>query len=233
MSSHRWVARVAIAIAIACLCWIPPDEAKGVDAPPAVLILGDSHVQGLGPELSRSLADHATRVDYVARPGWSTARFRRRGRFRRLLRRNHRPEVVVVSLGGNDVVPSRAAYVRVLEDAVTRLRAAGARRLVWLGPPTANDPEETTRARHERNAEWQRAVLPELGVTWIDSRPHTREHHVRDGVHFTADGYRAWAGRVLPMVIDAMRAVSCTMRSDPTRCVRASTRARAWGFAPP
>jgi lysophospholipase L1-like esterase len=174
----------------------------GPAAEPGVFIVGDSHVQMLGPMLAGRLEDAGVRVlGHESRPGWSTLSYRREGDLRRLLVARGRPEVVVISLGGNDRPGSEAAYRRQLRWVVEQARAAGARRIIWLGP-AASAVERSARAarvgaHHEQNAEWQRALLPELGVTWVDSRPMTRRFHAQDGIHFTRDGYRTWVRGVL------------------------------------
>ena len=74
---------------------------------PSVFIVGDSHVQMLGPTLTHRLEDEGVTVaGYEARPGWSTARYQRRGDLQDVLEAAGRPEIVVVSLGGNDFVGS-------------------------------------------------------------------------------------------------------------------------------
>lgn len=176
-----------------------------IDERPGVFIVGDSHVRMLGPMLRDQLEDDGLRVlGYESRPGWSTARYQRAGDLRDVLLANGRPEVVVVSLGGNDFVGSRESYREQLAWIVSEARAAGAREVIWIGPATSDatvsERAARTGARHERNAELQRELLPELGARWVDSRPVTVAHHGRDGVHFTREGYAGWAGSVRPEV---------------------------------
>src|SRR5690606_38425301 len=128
--------------------------------------------------------------------------YREAGDLRALLERRGRPEIVVVSLGGNDRVTSRERYAEDLAWIVREARAAGARQIVWLGPATsdasAGPRAAFTGARHEENAELQRELLADLDVRWIDSRPLTRSHHRADGVHFTRTGISTWTAGVLP-----------------------------------
>lgn len=174
-----------------------PAEAQ--DEPPArVFVVGDSHVFQLGPALSRLLEEDGIEVEgWESRHGWSTARYREAGDLREVLELNGSPEVVVISLGGNDFVRSEEQYRRQLTWIVEEARSAGALEIVWLGPATSDvdrgELAEITAARHERNAELQAEILPELGVHWVDSRPVTYEGHAHDGVHFTRSGYHTWA----------------------------------------
>lgn len=172
---------------------------------PSVFVVGDSHVEMVGPMLTARLGDAGYRtLGYEARRGWSTRRYREAGDLRALLEQRGRPEIVIVSLGGNDRVSSREQYAEDLAWIVSEARAAGARQIVWLGPAfsdASKGPRAAwTGARHEENAELQRALLADLGVRWIDSRPLTQRHHRRDGVHFTRTGYSTWTDGVLERV---------------------------------
>ncbi|MBX3275763.1 MAG: SGNH/GDSL hydrolase family protein [Sandaracinaceae bacterium] len=171
----------------------------------AVRIVGDSHVARLGPRIERAVRDEgAVSLGYLSRRGWSTGRYVRANDLVDRMTENGRPDVVVVSLGGNDRCASRAVYAAQLARVVAAAREAGATRVVWLGP-AASDGERSEYARHvadwhERNADWQRELLPAMGVEWIDSRPLTRGGHGADGIHFTPSGYDAWSARALARV---------------------------------
>lgn len=203
---------------------------------PRVFILGDSHVQMLGPILSRQLEEERIRVvGHESRPGWSTQSYRRTGDLRVLLERRGRPEIVVVSLGGNDWPGSEERYRSQLRWVVEEARAAGAERILWLGPATSaveRSPQAAeVGARHERNAEWQRQLLPQLGVVWIDSRPMTRRFHAPDGIHFTRSGYRTWARGVLLDIAIAVELERGERPSSDLRVARASRPRRELGRA--
>lgn len=180
------------------------------DGTRSVFIVGDSHVQMLGPTLTHRLEDQGIEVaGYEARPGWSTRAYQRRGDLQDVLEAAGRPEIVVISLGGNDFVGSEEAYFAQLAWIVDHARAAGAEQIIWLGPAhtdaEASEVAAATAERHERNASLQRELLPALGVTWVDSRPLTLEHHGRDGIHFTRSGYTTWAQGALPTVTHAVQ----------------------------
>ena len=208
MNRFLAAAAFALVLALAPLASAQERAASTDEARPAaarVFIVGDSHVQMLGPLLTRQLrSDGFDVIGYEARPGWSSLRYQRAGDLAELLEANGSPEVVVVSLGGNDIPASRERYRAHLEWVVSQARAAGAQKIVWLGPATsdtdASERAAVVGARHEQNAEWQAELLPTLGVRWIDSRPCTNAHHGRDGIHFTRTGYDCWTHGVLPHV---------------------------------
>ncbi len=166
---------------------------------PKVVIIGDSHVEALGPALERRLP--ALGIDVlqsVARRGWSTDRYNRAGDVARLVTARGRPDAVILSLGGNGRPRSKSSYEPVLRQMVDAVRAAGVSRIIWNGPAksiaSVSAASADAHRRHEQNANWQRELLPSMGVQWIDSRPMTRTGHAADGVHFTLrSGYPAWA----------------------------------------
>ncbi len=175
------------------------DEAVETDR---VVILGDSHAQSLGPLLEGVARGHGLRpLGTVARPGWSTKRYLRTGRLGELLTTWGRPGLVLIALGGNDRPRTREAYAAQLRQVVEAAWESGARRVIWVGPATSSHARaRATALRHDRNAAWQRAIVPGLGVEWIDSRPLTQAGHRGDGVHFTIAGYRGWARSLWQLV---------------------------------
>ena len=194
--------RSTVGIVLSLMLSLAP-AAEAQASLPSVFVVGDSHVEMVGPMLTARLDEVGFRaLGYEARRGWSTRRYREAGDLRSLLEQRGRPEIVIVSLGGNDRVSSRERYAEDLAWIVSEARAAGARQIVWLGPATsdasAGRRAAWTGARHEANAELQRELLAGLGVRWIDSRPLTQQHHRRDGVHFTRTGYSTWTAGILP-----------------------------------
>ncbi|MGE0787722.1 MAG: SGNH/GDSL hydrolase family protein [Sandaracinaceae bacterium] len=197
--------RLLLAVLLALTPAVAAAQRAAEPAAPRVFVVGDSHVRMLGPSLLRRLETFgAEPAGFESRVGWSTRRYRREGDLGALLEANGRPEIVVVSLGGNDVVADEARYAEDLTWVVEQARGAGAQTILWLGPATSDadrsERAERTGERHEANAELQAELLPPMGVRWIDSRPLTESHHRRDGVHFTRTGYRLWAVAALPAV---------------------------------
>ncbi|HEY5657770.1 MAG TPA: SGNH/GDSL hydrolase family protein [Myxococcota bacterium] len=182
-----------------------------MSAAPKVVIIGDSHVEALGPQLKRRLGLLGVNViGFTYRRGWSTGRYNRARDVARLVLKHGRPDVVVLSLGGNGRPRSRSGYEKILIRMVRAVRSTGVEHIVWNGPPTSlaavSKRSADAARRHEQNAEWQRELLPAMGVCWVDSRPMTKTGHARDGVHFTLrTGYPAWADQLAHELSHAVR----------------------------
>jgi lysophospholipase L1-like esterase len=152
------------------------------------VIIGDSQAVGLAPHLERELPRYGYGVARVlAEVGTSTRAAIRRGWVREALEAS--PRVLIVVLGGNDDPRDRDAYVDLLRSFVASIPPGV--QVIWVGPMYAASRE--IEERHATAREWQRQILPSLGVTWIDSRPWSQVGHAPDGVHFTQQAYAAIA----------------------------------------
>jgi len=161
-------------------------------------VLGDSHSEPLAPLLIEAGRGRGwSLAGKLARVGWSTARYANDDSWQSVISAA-RPDVVVVLLGTNDAAQSQPAYVAQLGKVVDGVRAAGAPTIMWVGPPHTVNP--AIDARIDRIVPWQAGFLPQMGVTWVDSRPMTGGGHAPDGVHFTRGGYAAWAGALADTV---------------------------------
>jgi len=168
------------------------------------ILIGNSHMEALGPRLKRALEQRGHRVTKVdARRGWSVPRWVRSGDLRRLRGVRHR---VVVELGGNDGVPplpSRADHAEDIAAALDQLIdsgiISGPRDVIWVGPAVADAPERTD---HDAISQYQKTIVPALGMKWVDSRPLTSKHLLRrDRIHFSREGYDQWAARLVPRLL--------------------------------
>lgn len=166
-----------------------------------VALVGDSHAQVVWSLFKARLGDLGTVVFSRAEPGWEIRSYQQDGKLADQIQ-EARPDVVVFGVGGNNFELTASAYVKRLEWAVETARKAGARWILWVGPATAL-PDDVA-ARHEATAALQQALLPPLGVTWIDARPWTRTGHQDDGVHFKTATYTTWAESVLAKLRDVV-----------------------------
>lgn len=142
-----------------------------------MILIGDSHAEGLGPHLQIAGLYYqrgvSTRGLVLAWPGLPSGT----------------ADTVLVSLGTNDAPGSVADA---MGAAVELFRSeAPAARIVWIGPPDVTRDDIAARVREV--AERQSARAAELGIQWIDSSPLTQAGRAGDGVHYTAAGYQAWA----------------------------------------
>lgn len=160
-----------------------------------VVLIGDSHMQALGPRLRRLIPDQlGAVVQHVeANAGWSARAYLSRGVVPALVRG---ADVVIFEMGGNDasagISPSaHAADVRAL------VAAAKPARVIWMSPGVTGTAALEGARQPLREA--QKATVESSGDTWIDSRALTRTSDLRDDkVHFTPGGYEHWAQSLIP-----------------------------------
>jgi len=162
-----------------------------------VALIGDSHTQALWPRVREALEDEGVEVVLErAEPGWTAQRYENQGTVQFQLA-EAAPDVVLIELGGNNS-NFDGDYFNHADWLITAAKRAGAKKVLWFGP-AASDPSiaPSTADRHDRTAEMQRDHIEVLGVKWFDSRPWTQTGHRSDGVHFTPEGYDAWAEQIL------------------------------------
>lgn len=159
-----------------------------------VAVIGNSHMEALGPRLSRLLpgALGVTLTNVEARRGWSTRRYLQSGDIPGLARG---ADVVIVELGGNDASAHIGANDHA-QDVFSFLRQVGDKKVVWIGPGVTTRVDLEARRAPIRDG--QRAALRAAGQTWVDARPMTSTRLLApDGVHFRGDGYDAWAEQLV------------------------------------
>lgn len=165
-----------------------------------VALLGDSHMEALGPRLRRLLEDRlgVRVVNVEARRGWSTRRFVQSGDVPRL---TAGVDVAIVELGGNDAAAGIGGAAHAV-DVKALLGQVRAPRVIWIGPGVTKRSDLEAARGPIRDA--QREAVEGHGAAWIDGQPLTRESELRrDRIHFSGDGYTAWAGRLLPHLAKA------------------------------
>lgn len=159
-----------------------------------IALIGDSHMQALGPRLKRLYEqdDPSVEVTGTAHPGWSLVKFINEAHLSNLARGM---DLVVFEIGGNDQITDRETYKARLATAVGMLRSTAnpGAKVVIVGPPTADALEVDT--RHRATTLHQASVWREAGADqWIDSRGVTANLPMRDDdVHFAVEGYDRWA----------------------------------------
>lgn len=163
-----------------------------------VLLFGDSQVAGVfGTALGRKLISRgASEFNKVGRVGWGVISWLR-GRFRPTdaqldtiptIIRRYSPDVIIVSLGGNDGPNGsarRADYddkVRELWDMVRN----GAAHYIWSGPPTAVGRGASHQASRAAAAQQIRSVVADANYVDCFAVTNVTDGRSRDGFHFSA-----------------------------------------------
>lgn len=165
-----------------------------------VVLIGDSHMEALGPRLARLLPEQlGVNVEHVeARRGWSTRAYLRSGDVPALARG---ADVVIVELGGNDAAAQIGPQAHA-QDVQRMISAVAPAKVIWVGPGvTLREDLESYRGpiRHA-----QKRVVEGAGGAWVDSQPLTEPGDLRsDRIHFTASGYDKWARRLVPKLQSA------------------------------
>lgn len=157
------------------------------------ILIGDSQAGGLRAPLKELLKPLGIGlISSTSHSGQQTIWFAREHIVKGLVDR-YRPDLVIIAMGGNDAQRSLESWLPGVRDVVQQAKSKGAR-VIWIG--TAHSTRPDVEARHLRISSWQDSVLPQMGVTWINSIPMTQGGHSGDGVHFTRAGYHAWASTI-------------------------------------
>jgi lysophospholipase L1-like esterase len=162
-----------------------------------VALIGNSHAQALWPRV-QSVLEAGGHVVTLARaePGWTAARYRSEGSIGEQLFQAT-PDYVIIELGANNWNRGNG-YLDDVKWLIDSAKAAGARTVLWLGPPTPNAAVAPDIAKaHELTSNMQAANIPSLGAEWVDSRNWAWTGHGSDGVHYTLAGYDSWAEDIL------------------------------------
>jgi lysophospholipase L1-like esterase len=149
-----------------------------------LLLIGDSHAEGLAPPLGALAADQHVPFKAVYLRGSRIDQWASSTKLTDALQSFH-PTLVLISLGTNDEymqgtdVPARQRPYA--EQLLQKLRAAGAE-IVWVGPPRLPRPTNGIQAMLQQVAP---AYFPSHAID-IQQGP--------DRIHATARGYAGWAG---------------------------------------
>lgn len=156
-----------------------------------VLAIGDSQMDGpFGVQLGETLRGQHGVTQYIrdGRTSWGVISWLR-GRLRpdseqrttlNQLVTQHRPDIIVISLGGNDAA-QRADY----EDKVRQLFGQATASLVlWCGPPTAVGAASERQTRRSLAARKIQQVVGNTHFVDVRSVTNTTNGRRPDGVHF-------------------------------------------------
>ncbi len=166
-----------------------------------IALIGDSHTEAYFPPLRKRLEEAGHQVvGQVSNRGWSVFSYNNKPQqIQAAIQGN--PDVVVVSLGGNNARLNDSYK----DGVISFLQNVGypQRRIVWVG--AAKALREDVEKRHQWTADWLKGNLPN-DVVFIDTRPFTQTGHASDGVHFTSSHYReVWAREVSDQTLASIK----------------------------
>jgi lysophospholipase L1-like esterase len=157
-----------------------------------LLVVGDSHVEGLGTYLSKGARLSRWGTYVYANRGKSTAWYANQTILRDLVHARQ-PNLILIVLGTNDIGQEDQPDVY-RQKAQALLAQAGSTPVVWIGSPTIPRSQDEDNGAARRNE-----ILAQIpGMTFVNARPMTSDlPRTPDQVHFTMTGYKRWAERIV------------------------------------
>jgi len=187
----------AAAVGVGAALWLAVKKGKRpIPLTPGtrVLLIGDSHAVGLDHPQAGNMGPALTGLGmvYSAAPKGGTGAIYWQKTLPGLLA-SIRPQVVLISQGGNDFRYSDPKLVAAaISDVVAMTQAAGAR-LIWLEPtimPFA-DPNDV-------RGMWKKTGVETFPTLSLEPLPK-----VSDQIHLTWDGYKTWVRAILAYLMGA------------------------------
>ena len=150
-----------------------------------VALIGDSHVEALGPLLSAAAKQHSRLLKFEAHRGSRAANSLRHPSWGKWLE-DFDPQIVIVNLGTNESRSRRrvADLPRSFQSFADYLANGGKRQVVWIMPP---------RLKKVRNLPAVWSGLKRLHGVAILNFADKKYEMRQDGVRLTARGYGHWA----------------------------------------
>jgi len=143
-----------------------------------IVLIGDSHMEALGPRLTRSLPRLGVSVlGATANRGKSAHWYVAQGIVPALTRG---ADVVIFELGGNDASQHRTATEH-KRDVATLIQQARPAEVIWIGPGVTTRADLEAYRHPIRGA--QKSVVSGAKGAWIDSQPLTRIADRRRSLH--------------------------------------------------
>jgi hypothetical protein len=158
-------------------------------------LIGDSHARVVFRTMEKLLPQAGFNPIYKkAENGWGLKKHIDRGLLPSL--RQAKPEVILVSLGGNNQKTKTADYQKTVDQLLSTAKAIGSR-IIWVGPTTSDTARAaSTERRHEWTHQFLQKYLPSKGIDYINMRYFTQSGWKSDGVHYPSSKYKRWAEMV-------------------------------------
>jgi hypothetical protein len=167
-----------------------------------IALIGDSHTTAYFNPLREKLeaAGHQV-VGQVSNVGWATYSYNNKPEQIQAAIAGD-PDVVLVSLGGNNSRLDNAKYEAAVKEFLERI-GYPKRKVVWVGAAIATRPDVDR--RHRWTVQWMKNHLPK-DIVFIDAEQFTQTGHSGDGVHFTMKHYRdVWAEEVAKQTLASIK----------------------------
>jgi len=162
-----------------------------------IALLGDSHAKVVFQTLKPLLIQKGfTPVFLRAENGWSLKKHIDNGSISAI--RNINPDVILVSLGGNNMDMSAGKYKTTI-DTLRRMAKDIKAKIVWVGPTTSSQSAPNTEKRHKITDGFLSKYIPTFGK-YISMRSVTNQGWGKDGVHYHPSFYKKWARYVADKV---------------------------------
>ena len=162
-------------------------------------LIGDSHAKVVFRTMEKILPQAGFNPIYKkAENGWGLKKHIDRGLLPSL--QQAKPEIIVVSLGGNNHQTKTASYQKTVDKLLSTAKSMGSR-IIWIGPTTSDTARApNTERRHEWTHQFLQKYLPSKDIDYINMRYFTQSGWKNDGVHYPSAKYKRWA----EMVTDKM-----------------------------
>lgn len=148
----------------------------------SVMLIGDSMAEGVGPWLQKKVESVGGRFINAQERSSTIVWWQGSGKLRELLLR-HRPDIVFIALGSNEIFledpERRAPLIKAMVEEI------GARNAFWIGPPSWKPDKGLVRVIEENFQPGHFYNSNDLQVP-----------RAKDGKHPTAQGYQTWTDLV-------------------------------------
>lgn len=175
-------------------------------------LIGDSHAKVIFKTLVPLLKQAGfTPVYGKAQNGWSLKKHISQGTLAEM--RRAKPDLIVVSLGGNNQDMKAQSYAQTVKSLVQMANNVGAQ-IIWFGPTTSNfGLAPNTEKRHKWTDQFLSQVVPKFG-TYISMREFTTGNWGKDGVHYSPSRYKEWARKAYSDILNMKQPLSKKIKKN-------------------
>lgn len=177
---------LVIIVSIVTLSLIAPLSYAEDTLSERIIMIGDSQVGGLGPNIKRLIKN----FDFVSKRGSKASDWLKpKNHTWSAWIKNTNPRAIIVVLGTNEAVSSTQsqAFARNLQNLCEHLASLSEAIIIWVTPPQLSKPP------HLKTIWNASSKIP--GIATMDFSDETYE--LRDGAHLTTREYRRWSADIV------------------------------------